>query len=108
MIDASRLRSALSAPSEEQVLIDGSYKTREARDLALALIDAAINEHRLRNLQSEIRTQTPNDDATDAVEGLRQLRGQLREIFSQARGHKSPVRLKATIQIEFDETPPRR
>ena len=108
MIDASRLRDALTS-SDEQVLIDGTFASREARDLALALIDAAVNEHRLRNLQSEIRTQSPRDDATAAVEELRELRGEIRERFTRAAGEqRSPVRLKATIQLEFDDSPPRR
>ena len=105
MVETSRPRSSGTELPEERVLIDGAFEAREARGLGLALVDATMNEQRLQDLHSGLRDPLSSPQANDAIDELRALRGQLRELFARAREHDGPVRLKATIRLEFDESP---
>ena len=106
MIDTSRLngRHPLAAPQHE--LIDGTYDGREARDLVQALIDSTINAHKLRNLTSQVNTESPNGEALQSIRDLRATREALDERLGRACTDGLRIRLRTTIELDIEDDAP--
>ena len=105
MLDTTTLNGRRAAPSTDHVLVDGTFSAREARDIVLAMIDANINRLKLRNLTSQVHTESPDEAAQRSIEALRATRSALLERLAQAGAEGLHLRLHSTLELEIDEAP---
>ena len=103
-----RDRSSASTTTSRTVLVDGSYSPADARDLVQAMLDAAVQFHKLRNLRSHVHAEAPDPGELHAIEDLKALRSQMTEAFRLANGDGTRLRLRSVLDLEIDEGPPSR
>ncbi len=108
MIDIARNHVSRATSSSTQVLADGAFPGRQARDLVLALLDASADAHKLRNWTAQVHTESPDLEALEWIAQLEAAREELGDRIAAARADGSQVRLRATLQLEIEPAPARR
>ena len=107
MIDTTRLPERHS-PTSNRTLVEGTYSCSDARDLAVALLEATINTQKVRNLRAQVNQQAPDAGALIDLSRLEEARRQLPDVLAQAAEAGLRVRVRAAIELEVvDEAPPR-
>ena len=114
MIDASRLQDSASrrqdtaSRSKDSTLVEGTFRAPDALEFASALLEAARQVHKLRNLRAQVHTEALDADATLSIGELEAAGQELYTLMRSATLEGRQVRMRASIELEFVDEPFRR
>lgn len=90
--------------NQNVMLANGSFTPSEANDLALAMIDAQINWHKLQRLGMQICNDNADTDKhCSRIAALEAERKAVRERMREARHMGTNLSISTTLKIGFEE-----
>ena len=108
MIDTPRFHSSRSGALSTDLLIDDVFTPSEAKDIVFGMLNAAINAYKLRNLRSQIHTESNDKVSSRKIEELEERRERLRALFLAERREQLRLRLDTSLQLEIEDAALRR
>ena len=105
MIGTTRIQDRLSGPYPTPTLVDGEFAASDAKDLVLALLGSAARAHQVRNLRSQVRSETPEPGSAELAARLEAAAAELAERLARASAEGRAVRVRSTIELEIDGEP---
>ena len=86
--------------SESFSLIEGSFKSDEAREILLNVISAKIQFHQMKNLSSKERFGKQDDQSVKRIEELKKTMERVLEIVAESKKIDSSIYISSSIGIQ--------
>lgn len=103
MIEFSKQYDRPTVGRSEHVLLDGSFAGNAARELTGAMLHAAVQVQKVRNLRAHVHTESPDVEAVRSVDVLREADAELTAALRRAQSEGRTVRLRVAISIDGEE-----
>jgi|688.fasta_scaffold05603_18 hypothetical protein len=87
---------------ENYQFITGTYNIEQANDMLKALYKSLINYHKIENLSTQVRYDTLNNEALEAIEKLKQEIQDIDQTINVARLIDKKIKIKSTIEVYYE------
>jgi radical SAM superfamily enzyme len=87
---------------ENYQFITGTYNIEQANDMLKALYKSLINYHKIENLSTQVRYDTLNNEALEAIEKLKQEMQDIDQTINVARLIDKKIKIKSTIEVYYE------
>jgi hypothetical protein len=84
------------------LFITGTYNIEQANDMLKALYKSLINYHKIENLSTQVRYDTLNNEALEAIEKLKQEIQDIDQTINVARLIDKKIKIKSTIEVYYE------
>ena len=102
MIDINRSEAHTPVATTEAVLVNASLSGNEAQELALSILDATIQFHKLQNLRSGVHHDCADPSSDPCLEQLMAQRSEMIRSFSEAKDSGQRIRLNGALSLQLD------